>query len=69
LIFQTAFLGLSAICILVTALPGLRQLRLILALVVGIMGGAVLPALFIILKENPVLWILHFIADDMQRVR
>jgi hypothetical protein len=33
------------------------------------MGGAVLPALFIILKENPVLWILHFITDDIQRVR
>jgi hypothetical protein len=44
-------------------------MRLILALIVGIMGGAVLPALFIIFKENPVLWVLHFITDDLQRVR
>jgi len=66
--FQTAFLGLAVICILVTALPGLRKIRLILALIVGIMGGAVLPALFIIFRENPILWILHFITDDKQRV-
>ncbi|XP_059486401.1 dolichol kinase [Neocloeon triangulifer] len=68
LILQTGLLGLSVICILVTAFPGLRQLRPILALIVGIMGGAVLPALFIIFKENPILWMLHFITDDIQRV-
>ncbi|CAB3366779.1 Hypothetical predicted protein [Cloeon dipterum] len=68
LILQTALLGLSVICILVTAFPGLRQLRPILALIVGIMGGVVLPALFIIFRENPLLWILHFITDDIQRV-
>jgi hypothetical protein len=65
---QAGLLGLGAVGISVAAMPSLRQMRPFCALMVGVLGGAVVPALCIVMQENPVLWMFYFILDDLERV-
>lgn len=61
-------LGLGVVSASVALFPSLRQTRPFCALMVGVMGGAVVPGLCLIMRENPVTWIFHFILGDIERV-